>query len=94
MTDMSPVDVLYRLRDEAHTNAKTREKEISRIDTQIKELTKERHTWESERKRFDAYADLCERSAELLAASTLFPTYSSCLDPETATALLKGHTDD
>lgn len=93
MSDTSPVDVLYLLRDEARTKAKIREEEISRIDAQIKELTKERRGWESERKRFDTHADLCEKSAELLAASTLFPTYSSCLDPETATALLKGQEE-
>ena len=87
---MGPLDDLYRLRDEADAKEKIKAKEIRRIDAQIKELTIIRDELESERKRLDAYADLCERSGELLAASTLFPASSSCLDPEAATALLKG----
>ena len=90
MSDMDPSDDLFRLRDEADAKEKIKAKEIRRIDAQIKELTEKRHELERERKRLDAYADLCERSGELLAASTLFPASSSRLDPEAATALLKG----
>jgi hypothetical protein len=67
---ISPVEVMYMLRDQADRHARQLREQIAEMHSAIAAA-------EALLPRLDQAADDAEKSAELIAASDLFPTYSA-----------------